>query len=70
MADLHLSPFTPDLGEVINILEVHFGPLLEDFTCAVQVGLGLAGCATLFVELSEVDIQSVEVCGCAAWVDC
>ena len=67
--NLHLGPLAPDLGELVHGLEVDFRRLQQDLTSAVEVLLGLASGPTLFVELREVNIQSVEVGGSSARID-
>ena len=57
--DFHLRPFTPYLGEIVDVLEVDFGSFLQNLASIVDVRLCFACCTTLFVELGKVDIKSV-----------
>ena len=61
MAHFHFGPLAPDLGQVLDILEVDFGSFLEHLTGTNYVGFCFACSSALFVELGEGDIQAVEI---------
>ena len=61
MPHFHFGPLTPDLGEVLNILEVDLSSLLEHFAGTSQIRFRLTCSPTFFVELGKVNIQAVEV---------
>ena len=61
MAYFHFGPLTPDLSEVLNILEVDLGGLLKHLAGTSQVRFRFACGPAFFVELGEVNIQAVEV---------
>jgi hypothetical protein len=64
MAHFHLRPFTPNLGKVLDTLEVDLGSLFENLAGTGEVRLRFACCPAFFVKLSKVDIQAMEVrCG-------
>ena len=70
MTNLHLCPLAPHLGQLVNGLEVNLRGLVEDLPSAVQITLRFAGSPTLFVELREVDVQTMEISRSSAGVDC
>ena len=64
MANFHFGPLTPDLGEVLDILEIDLGSLLKHLAGTSQVRFCFASGAAFFVELGKVNIQAVETrCG-------
>lgn len=64
MAHFHFGPLTPDLGEVLDILEVDLGSLLKYLAGTSQVRFCFPCGAAFFVELGKVNIQAVEIrCG-------
>lgn len=64
MADFHFGPLTPDLSEVLDILEVDLGSLLKHLAGTSQIRFRFACSPAFFVELGKVNIQAVEVrCG-------
>ena len=66
MAHFHFGPLTPDLGEVLDILEVDLGSLLKHLAGTSQIRFCFASGAAFFVELGKVNIQAVKIwCGSA-----
>jgi hypothetical protein len=64
MTHFHFGPFTPDLSEILDILEVDLGGLLKNLTGTSEVRFRFACGPAFFVELGKVNIQAVEVrCG-------
>jgi hypothetical protein len=56
MAYFHFGPLTPDLSEVLNILEVDFGSLLKHLAGTSEVRFCFACGPAFFVELGKVNI--------------
>ena len=69
MTELKFCPLAPNLRQVVDILEVNLRRLLQDLPRSVQVGFRLPRRPTLLVELRKVNVQTMEVCGCAFGVD-
>ena len=61
MSNFHLGPFKPNLGKVLDILEVDHGGLLKYLACTSEVCFRFTCSPAFLVELGKVDIQAVEV---------
>lgn len=59
--NFHLRPFTPYLSEIVDVLEVDFGSFLQNLASVVDVRFCFACCTSLFIELGEIDVETVEV---------
>lgn len=70
MSDLKFCPFTPNLSEIINVLEVDFRRFLQNLPRVVEISFSFASSTTFLVELRKVDIEPMEVCSRSSGVDC
>ena len=56
MADLHLSPFAPNLSQLVHSLEVDLRGFVKNLPSAVDVVLRLSGRSAFLIELGEIDV--------------